>query len=233
MKKQWIAACLSLLIIFICLFAACTGDTPSPSTPQQNTNHVPSTNNTDYQAKIKELENKILALQENQALSDTEYQKKMSALLEELETLKAKAEKPDEDTTKDEATTQDPTQTPTTSRFLYSVRDGKAIITGYTGTEERIVIPSAIDGYPVHEIADNAFESSTLKSVTISNEISRIGWFAFQACPKLESVTVPSSVTGIGYSAFPSDSKVFTLYCHADSFALSYAKSYGLRYTVI
>jgi len=227
MKKQLIAVFLSLLIILGCILAACASDAIKPTQTPSDTDNSHALG-TSYQAKIQELENKIATLQKNQTLSDAEYQKELSILTEQLEALRAEAENAD-DTTKP----KDEEQTPTSSRSLYTVTDGKATITGYTGSETHLVIPSAIDSYPVCAIADNAFSSDTLKSVTLPSEVSRIGWFAFYECPKLESVTVPSSVTSIGYAAFPDSSRAFTLYCHNDSFAHSYAKSYGLNYAVI
>lgn len=231
MKKQLAVAFLSLLIILSCILAACTSDTAPPSTMQPNNTDNSQAPGTDYQAKINELESKISELQKNQTLTDAEYQKELKLLTDELEALKAKAEaesKPPQDTQKDHET-----QEPTSSQFLYTVSDGKATITGYTGKEAHLVIPAAIEGYPVYAIADNAFSSNTIKTITLPSALCRIGWFAFYECSKLESVTVPSSVTSIGYSAFPDSSHPFTLYCHNDSFAHSYAKSYGLNYAVI
>ena len=226
MKKQVLTVSLSLLIILSCLFAACTADklaqTPTDSNPPSATPSV------DYEAQIRALEEKIAALQQSQHTSDEEYQKEMASLLEKLEKLKTEAdgqetEKPEEN----DAPVQE------ASRFLYKVVDNKATITGYTGDETHLVIPSAIDGFTVYDIADAAFSSPSLKSVTISNGVCRIDWFAFCDCPNLESITVPSTVTSIGYSAFPSDAKRLTVYCHGGSFAESYAKSYGLNYAVI
>ena len=95
------------------------------------------------------------------------------------------------------------------------------------------MIPSEIDGYPVIAIGDSAFSSQTLKSVIVSNGIEKLDWFAFRDCPALISITLPDSVTSIGYSAFAPQSKSFTIYCHNDSFAHKYAKSYGWSYAII
>lgn len=233
MKKQILIVSLSLLIILSSLLAACSADTLTPNTPSKKPSTTESdtvtTPDANYDAQIRDLENKIIELQQSQYVSDAEHQKELSALLDQLAALKAEAETQPTDTKKPTAESTKPDA----SRFLYTVADGKATITGYTGNETQLVIPSAIDGYPVHSIADSAFSSQTLKSVTISNGIVRIGWFAFRECPKLESVTVPASVTGIGYSAFPDASKTFTIYCHSNSFAYSYAQSYGYQYAVI
>ena len=228
MKKQTLTVFISLLILISCFFAACTADKLAQS--QNNPSKEPSpTPTVDYQAMIRELEAKISELEEAQSLSDTERQKELDALTKQLEALKKEAEKQESPSPDD----SDPPKEDLTPRFLYTVNDGKATITGYTGTESRLVIPAAIDGYAVHDIADGAFSSKTLKSVTVSNGVCRIDWFAFRDCINLESITLPSSVTSIGYAAFPDASSQFTVYCHSGSFAESYAKSYGLNYAVI
>jgi len=43
-----------------------------------------------------------------------------------------------------------------TDDWVYTVNNGRATITGYTGTETELVVPGELDGYPVTAIADNA-----------------------------------------------------------------------------
>ena len=117
--------------------------------------------------------------------------------------------------------------------FTYTVSNNGATITGYSGNEKNIVIPASVDGYTVVAIGDNAFIDTSIESVIISESVTSVGWFAFDGCVKLRSITVPSSVTSIGYCAFGNAESIATIYCHADSFVLKYAKSYGLSYTVI
>ncbi len=122
---------------------------------------------------------------------------------------------------------------PTAAKFLYRQTGDTATITGYTGKDEVLVIPSKIDGFQVTAISDSAFQSQTLKNVIVADGITKIGWFAFRDCPSISSVTIPQSVKSIGYSAFPPEGTILTLYCHADSFAQKYAQSYGIRHTII
>lgn len=54
----------------------------------------------------------------------------------------------------------------------------------------------------VKSIKNNAFESSQLTSVAISDSVTTIGSSAFRNCSKLESVTIPDSVVFIESAAF-------------------------------
>lgn len=87
--------------------------------------------------------------------------------------------------------------------FTYTEEDGKAVITGYQGTDTDLVIPATLGGLKVEEIADNAFyQNHNLTSVTIENGIEEIGDKAFYNCTALTKVTIPDSITEIGDSAF-------------------------------
>ncbi len=179
----------------------------------------------DRQSTISALESQIAKLQQDQAASDAESQKKLAELKALLDSI---ISDPTEGSEAESGAAPDPS-----IGFTYTVTDGYATITGYVGNDTELVIPATVDGYRVTAIADSAFEDSSIKSVIISNGVQSIGWFAFNGCMKLTSVTVPSSVVSIGYSAFGSAGSSLTLYCHSQSFALSYAKSYGLTYAVI
>ena len=230
MKKHFLVLALSLLIILTSLFVACQSDNLNDSIfPSDNS---PSSNSAgaSQAAAIRELENLIADLKQSQYASGVEYQTQIKNLEAKLEALRAESEKADS-----ESDTSTPNTTPSaspSSRFLYQVVDGKAIVTGYTGDVTTLVIPSSIDGYPVDQIAERAFASERLHTVIVTGGITRIDWFAFQDCPKLTAITIPSSVISIGYEAFPSVSSL-TIYCHNNSFALSYAKSYGIAYAII
>ena len=64
--------------------------------------------------------------------------------------------------------------------YEFSVYDGEAWITGYTGSGTDVEIPSEIIGYPVTAIASESF----------------------MGCSQLENVTIPDSVVWIGSRAF-------------------------------
>ncbi len=118
--------------------------------------------------------------------------------------------------------------------YTYTLTDGKATITAYTGAGGAITIPDhlpitsandvvaigagAFDNAAGHTVSSivsmpdtltsigtNAFRScSLLTTIAIGNGINSIGNYAFQSCTALTSVTIPDSVTYIGEYAFRS-----------------------------
>ncbi len=83
--------------------------------------------------------------------------------------------------------------------LTYTVTDGKACITGATGTiTGDFTVPAEIDGYPVVEIGEGAFAKQTgLTSVTISEGIETVGSDCFSDCYNLVKLTVPSTVSSL------------------------------------
>ncbi len=87
--------------------------------------------------------------------------------------------------------------------YTYDIFMGKAAISGYTGTDTHLVIPSEIDGYPVTMISGNAFkENAELVSVTIPEGVTSIGERAFESCTQLTTVNVPDTLKIVGGFAF-------------------------------
>ena len=87
--------------------------------------------------------------------------------------------------------------------FTYEVYDGKAEITGYTGSASELVISDTLNGYPVESIGYEAFrDCDHLTTVTIPDSVESIGGYAFYYCTSLTTVEIPDSVESIGNSAF-------------------------------
>lgn len=76
-------------------------------------------------------------------------------------------------------------------------------VTGYTGADTDVIIPSIYEGRPVGAIKSAAFkECTSLTSITIGDRVTEIGDVAFLGCTSLSSVTIPDSVVSLGQSAF-------------------------------
>ena len=110
-----------------------------------------------------------------------------------------------------------PPSTPATSfTFTYNDTDHTATITGFTGSETDVIIPSTVNhngvDYTVTTIGDQAFFGCmTLTSITIPDSVTTIGDSVFYDCTSLTSITIPSSVTSIGDSAFSSCSSLTSI----------------------
>ncbi len=86
---------------------------------------------------------------------------------------------------------------------IYQVIDGEAVVTGYDGEDESVVIEATYEGVAVTKIANNAFNSNaTLTEIVIPDSVTVIGRSAFEMCLGLTSVTIGAGVTTIDESAF-------------------------------
>ena len=90
---------------------------------------------------------------------------------------------------------------------ITSEEDATVAVTGYTGNQATVTIPShyVIDGkrYTVTAIGEYAFDRCRgLTSIEIPNSVTSIGEYAFRSCSGLTSVEIPNSITSIGYNAF-------------------------------
>jgi hypothetical protein len=87
--------------------------------------------------------------------------------------------------------------------FTYTTNVGTITITGYTGTNGPVTIPDTINGLPVRTLGSGAFQFLTsITSLTLSTNVTSIGFSACYSCYSLASVTIPAAVTNIGGSAF-------------------------------
>ncbi|MCI6190137.1 MAG: leucine-rich repeat protein, partial [Clostridium sp.] len=87
--------------------------------------------------------------------------------------------------------------------FYYEINNNEVAITGYSGEETELEIPSEINGKSVTSIGSGAFYAyRDLISIKIPNSVNSIGDSAFGCCDNLTSITIPNSVNSIGSSAF-------------------------------
>ncbi|MBQ8849708.1 MAG: leucine-rich repeat protein [Clostridia bacterium] len=247
MKRSTFAILFTVLITLSCVFASCNARDTIPLFDSSDTT---DTDTEAYTSMIRELEDQIVELKQNQYISESKRAEEILRLEKLILEIKQSAntntdndteQNTDTDTNKDtsadtdtDASTEpDNTDNAPTGKFLYTVNENKATVTGYTGGDTVLTIPSSIDGYEVTAIADDAFTSKELETVIVPDGVTKIGWFAFAECDALRSVTLPDSVVSIGYSAFPKKINGFTLICSSESFASRYAESYGLSVTSI
>lgn len=93
--------------------------------------------------------------------------------------------------------------------YTYTTNNGTITITKYNGSDADITIPDTIDGFPVTSIGDKAFGNFTpfadlgIYKVTIGNNVTSIGEYAFWGCNNLTNVNLRNNIiTSIGYAAF-------------------------------
>ncbi len=86
--------------------------------------------------------------------------------------------------------------------YEFSIENGEATITGYTGPGGDIEIPDQLDGAPVTIIGSTAFSGNhSITSVVIPDSVIKIAsgnWSdgAFSRCTSLTSVTIPERKRG-------------------------------------
>lgn len=88
--------------------------------------------------------------------------------------------------------------------YYYIVNDdGCAEIIGCTTTSTELTVPADLDGIVVNKIGDYGFvDCTTLKSITIPENILNIGKYAFAGCTGLANATIPTTVDTVGDYAF-------------------------------
>ena len=114
--------------------------------------------------------------------------------------------------------------------YEYQESNGRLTITKYTGSEENVVIPDKINGFPVTAIGDSAFEfRHKLKRVTVPQGVIRIGNYVFDGCPSMDTIILPDSVQTIGRSIFGFYAENVTVYASEKSYAFRYASEHRIK----
>ena len=95
--------------------------------------------------------------------------------------------------------------TGTVGTLTYTLESDRAVITQCDENAEEVVIPSEIEGKPVLEIGEGAFQfCEKLTSVEIPDTVQTIGKNAFWSCHKLQDVTLPKNLVSVGDNCFRS-----------------------------
>ena len=221
MKKKALFIIIAILISLSTSLSSCGYIPSSDGNVQHQDSQESSQNSTDK--RIKELEAQIITLLQSQQISESERKKEISVLKAELEALKKKEMLESTDTS---------TESIEPKIFDYTLNGYKATITLINTDKESISIPSVIDGHAVVGIGSEAFASKKVKRIVLEDGIESLDWFAFKGCSSLNSISIPESITSIGYGAFDGAPKSLTIECKKDSFAMKYAQSYGIKYTI-
>ena len=101
-----------------------------------------------------------------------------------------------------------------TEGVIYKTKsDGTAEVSGYEGTDTKVVIARKHPetGLTVTSIGANAFETRTVTEIVIPDTVTEIGDEALKDCKNLEKVYLPTSLTKLGTYVFPGSDDL-TLY---------------------
>lgn len=111
--------------------------------------------------------------------------------------------------------------------------DGTICITGYTGSDETVTIPSELDGKMVKRVGGivkinpelnrrtNTFD--TIKYLTVSEGIIELERCAFSCCESIETVSLPNSITEINEEAFSGCDKLESILLPKQLTGIKYA----------
>jgi hypothetical protein len=118
--------------------------------------------------------------------------------------------------------------------YSFVIYDGIAIVLSYRGSEEHVVIPRSLRGFPVVVIQNFAFQGNeAIQKVTIPDTVQVIADSAFSSCSNLIAVMIPQSVVSFGRAVFAFSHENFTIYGSSPSHAEEYAGRYDIPFISI
>lgn len=87
--------------------------------------------------------------------------------------------------------------------YEYTVENGEACITVYSGTDTDVVIPAELGGYPVTSIGDYAFYACMdILSISVPATVTSLGEYAFATCWSMTEIQLPAGLTSMGAGVF-------------------------------
>jgi pimeloyl-ACP methyl ester carboxylesterase len=115
------------------------------------------------------------------------------------------------------------------AQYTYTTNNGTITITGYTGPDGAVTIPSTINGLPVTSIGSYAFEyrSGIITPCTNGNVVTFVTNTVVFYRYGLSSVTIPNSVVSIGDQAFCYCTSLTGFYFHGNAPSLGSDVFYG------
>lgn len=91
--------------------------------------------------------------------------------------------------------------------FTYTVyADGTASVTAYSGSSEKVEIPSQLDGHTVVALDNKAlYDNDQIQELVLADTVQVVGNSAAMYCANLQKVTFGKGIQRIGVSAFESE----------------------------
>ena len=86
--------------------------------------------------------------------------------------------------------------------WLYTLSNGEATVTGYSGSAKAVSVPDKINGYPVTAVGRAAFCRAAFETVSIPASVREIGWWAFYGAASLKKLTLTDGLQRVGFGAF-------------------------------
>jgi hypothetical protein len=110
--------------------------------------------------------------------------------------------------------------------------NGKVMVAGYSGINTEPELPGTNEyNEIVTGIADDAFRSLNISSITIPDGYDMIGDYSFADNPSPMTITIPRSVLSIGDNCF--DGTDVIIYGFNGSYAEEYARSHRIKFLII
>lgn len=99
-------------------------------------------------------------------------------------------------------------------QFQWTEQNGEAVITGYTGSEECLVVPGQLGGMPVVSIKGGAFRNANCTRVILPDSLRTVEVDAFSDCA-VEQLTLFDNIQTITDHSFSGCTALTTLYVNA------------------
>lgn len=88
------------------------------------------------------------------------------------------------------------------AQFAFTTNNGAITITGYSGSNDPVVIPDYTNGYPVTAIGNVAFYFASVTNLVMGSNVVSVGNYAFESCGNLTNIVFDDHLGNIGLGAF-------------------------------